>query len=74
MKYAKTGNVISMKFNQAEKIQDYNCEALASEKQEDRLLEVLENIIGMIDLKDNVSGNEPEIEQAKSRTPCGCVD
>ena len=64
MKYAKA-NVISIKFNVAEKIQDCNCEALASEKQENRLLKALENIIEMIDLKDNVLGNEPEIEQAK---------
>lgn len=65
MKYPKCGNLISMKFNTAEKIQDLNSDAIASEKYEGKLLECLETVLEIIDARDGLLNNEYEILQAK---------
>lgn len=64
-KYLKCGNLISIKFNTAEKLQDYNDEALASELSENRILKSLESVFEIIDARDGLLNNEFEIMQAK---------
>jgi len=59
------GKLIKIDFKKAVKIQDYNCEAIASEKQEDKVLECLENVLDIIDARDGLLNNEWEITQAK---------
>lgn len=59
------GKLIKIDFKKAVKIQDYNCEAIASAKTEDKVLECLENVLDIIDARDGLLNNEWEILQAK---------
>jgi hypothetical protein len=61
----RMGKLIRIDFRKAIKIQDYNMEAIASEKQEDKVLECLENVLDIIDARDGLLNNEWEITQAK---------
>jgi hypothetical protein len=61
----KRNNVVYVDFKRMVKVQDFNCEALASAQHEDKLLTCLENLLEIIDQKDGIMGNEYDVEQAK---------
>jgi hypothetical protein len=65
VKYQKCGNLIKIKFNTAEKIQDLNSEAVACAVYGLKLLKSLESVLEIIDLRDRKLDNEPEIVQGK---------
>ena len=64
-KYQKCGNLITMKANTVDKLQDLNSDAVASEIREIRLLNALETVLDIIDARDGLLNNEFEIRQAK---------
>ncbi len=58
-------NIIYVDFKRMVKVQDYNCEAIASASCEERLLTSLENVLESIDARDGVLNNDLTIMQAK---------
>ncbi|MHB1125317.1 MAG: hypothetical protein ACYC0T_21745 [Ramlibacter sp.] len=64
-KYQKCGNLITMKFNTAERIQDLNSEAVACAVYGLKLLKSLESVLEVIDMRDHKLDNEPEIVHGK---------
>ncbi|MHB1275797.1 MAG: hypothetical protein ACYC0D_07895, partial [Candidatus Humimicrobiaceae bacterium] len=58
-------NVIYVDFKRMVKVQDYNCEAIASATTEEKILSKVDCIADIIDSLDGVMCNDPMIEQIK---------
>ncbi|OFW61917.1 MAG: hypothetical protein A2Z35_04930 [Actinobacteria bacterium RBG_19FT_COMBO_36_27] len=58
------GNLIRINFKTAERIQDLNCDAIASEVRENKLLNAIDEVLYNLDRRDGVLGNEPKLNHA----------
>jgi len=62
---AKCSATVDMRFKDLEEIQDLNSDAVACNTFEESLLVSLDNCLHLIDMRDKVLNNEPEIVQAR---------
>ncbi|OFW47189.1 MAG: hypothetical protein A2163_04055 [Actinobacteria bacterium RBG_13_35_12] len=58
------GDLIRINFKTAERIQDLNCDALASIVRENKLLHAIDEVLYHLDRRDGVLGNEPKLNHA----------
>ena len=59
------GKLIKIKFSTAERIQDLNCDAVASIVRENRLLNAIDEVLYHLDKLDGILSNEPLLNHSR---------
>jgi len=61
VKTKRENNLIFVDFTKMERIEDYNCEAIAAGQQEHKKLSAVRTRLERLDMMDGILGNEPTL-------------